>query len=435
MAFIRKFSLVAGALLVPLCFLAGVARGGAVSERDNSREARVNDDKRRVTVHGYKRRTIYHSPQTPGYTCWAYLWKMPDGDVMLSFTQATGTLTDWRPRAPAEILKRMPKATREMAGYDMTGLTLENVTLRSTDSGKTWRKTGAESFDSCMNGMCGGGIVALADRTVLRDVWGQSVPYWDVPQSGLLQRSTDSGKTWGPPELLSQDPRLQTWPKRLRWLRDGRMLITGAACTYDPDTWLWDAQLPRVRPCLWVSSKPLRTTQGAGKEEAASGISWVGPLYLAAEDVNYAGEEWDAAELENGDLLGILRTATYDPSGNLLSQERRQCLLSKQGQTWKPGPVHRAPFAHSGQPELLETREGVLLHIAANGIWWTADRGANWTKLKVPGTAYYPSAVQLENGVILVVSHVGSDDAYGKVDQSIVLDTFRLTVEAPRCEE
>jgi hypothetical protein len=150
--------------------------------------------------------------------------------------------------------------------------------------------------------------------------------------------------------------------------------------------------------------------------------------------VNYAGEEWDAAELENGDLLGVLRTATYDPSGNLLSQERRQCLLSKQGQTWKPGPVHRAPFAHSGQPELLETREGVLLHIAANGIWWTADRGANWTKLEVPGTAYYPSAVQLKNGVILVVSHVGSDDAYGKVDQSIVLDTFRITLEAPRGE-
>lgn len=393
----------------------------------------MKNDKQRVMVHDYKRRTIYHAPQNPGYTCWANLWKMPDGAILVSFTQATGALTGWRPRAPAAILKRMPQATREIAGYDMTGLTLENVTLRSTDSGKTWRKIGSESFASCMNGMCGGGMVALTNDTVLRDVWGQGLPYWDVPQTGLLQCSTDGGKTWGPPALLSQDPRLQTWPKRLRWLRDGRMLITGAACTYEPDHWLWDAQLPRVRPCLWVSSEPLRRKQGGrGEGTTLAATSWVGPLYLAPEGANYAGEEWDAAELENGDLLAVLRTATYDPSGKLLSQERRQCLLSKRGQTWEPGPMNQAPFPHSGMPELLETREGVLLHIAANGIWWTAERGTNWTKMEVPGTAYYPSALQLDNGDILVVSHVGSDDPYGKVDQSIVLDSFRIAVKGSR---
>ena len=46
----------------------------------------------------------------------------------------------------------------------------------------------------------------------------------------------------------------------------------------------------------------------------------------------------------------------------------------------------------------------------------------------MPGTAYYPSAVELDDGEILVVSHIGSDDPYGKADQSIVLDTFRLSV-------
>ena len=46
----------------------------------------------------------------------------------------------------------------------------------------------------------------------------------------------------------------------------------------------------------------------------------------------------------------------------------------------------------------------------------------------MPGTAYYPCALQLDGGEILVVSHAGSDDPYGKVDRSILLDSFRLSV-------
>jgi len=130
-------------------------------------------------------------------------------------------------------------------------------------------------------------------------------------------------------------------------------------------------------------------------------------------------EEWDVAELDNGDLLAVFRT--YDC-------KRCQSLLVKRGATWEPGPLQPAPFPHSGQPELLATREGIILHVASNGIWWTADRGATWTKLDVAGSDYYPSAVQLADGTILVVSHIGSDDAYGKRDQAIILNTFRLAV-------
>jgi hypothetical protein len=35
----------------------------------------------------HMRRTIYHSPQTPGYTCWTGAWNMPDGNLMVSFTR------------------------------------------------------------------------------------------------------------------------------------------------------------------------------------------------------------------------------------------------------------------------------------------------------------------------------------------------------------
>ncbi len=376
-----------------------------------------------VTPHSHSRRTLYHSPQTPGYTCWALVWQALDGSLQATFTEAKGSLTGWRPRAPAEVLRRMPKANQEIPGYDMTGVMLENTFLQSKDGGKKWRRTSAEPFDSCLNGMIGGSVLPLADGSLLRNIWGQGLPFWDVPPTGMLQLSADGGKSWDAPVLLSKDERLQTWPKRMRRLKDGRVIMTGAACTYDRATWTWEAQLRRVRPCMWVSSGPVDT-----KDRAAE-TRWIGPLYLAPPEVNFAGEEWDAAELENGDLLAIMRTASWAPDGKLIGQERRQCILAKRGQTWEPGTIVRDPFPHSGMPELLVTREGVILHIAANGIWWTADRGTTWTKLNIPATSYYPCAVQRADGTILVVSHVGSDDPYGKVDQSIVMDTFKLKVK------
>jgi hypothetical protein len=369
-----------------------------------------------VTVAHHARRTIYHSPQTPGYTCWTGIWRMPDGSVMICFTQATGPVQGWRPRAPLDVLRRMPTAQQENPAYDFTGLAQENIYLRSTDGGQTWVKVSADPFASCLNGYCGGGAVALPDGTILRVAWGQSLTYGDVPDTGFLQRSTDGTGTWGPPEYLSSDSRLQTFPTRIRALRDGRVVVTGGAGPYDPETWTWMAQLPKIRPCLWIGRDP-------------ECRMWTDPLYVAPEGVNYAGEEWDSAELDNGDLLAILRTATYDAAGNTLSQERRQSLLTKRGDTWEPGPIAPAPFPHSGHPELLRTREGAILHIAQPGIAWTADAGATWTPLDCPGSAYYPHAVQLDDGTILIASHIGSDDPYGKTDQAVVLDDLRLQVQ------
>src|SRR3972149_4914501 len=47
----------------------------------------------KVTATDVQRFTVYHSPQTPGYTCWAGTWVMPDETLMISFHQATGPIT------------------------------------------------------------------------------------------------------------------------------------------------------------------------------------------------------------------------------------------------------------------------------------------------------------------------------------------------------
>ncbi len=372
------------------------------------------DGQTRVTVREHSQRVIFHSPQTPGYTCWTGIWTLADSSLMIGFTQITGPLNGWRQRATPEILKRLPTAQQEVPAYDMTGLIQENISLRSTDGGETWTRYSSDPFSSAMNGYIPGSVIALADGTLVRLGWGQSLTYCDVRPTGFLQRSTDSAKSWGPPEYLSSDPHLQTFPTRIRRLSDGRLMVTGGGAPFDPTNWQWMAQLPKTHHCLWISND-------------ASGRSWTGPQYVTGEE-DFACEEWDVAELDNGDLLGVFRCIRYDSSGKAVTQDRRQSLLTRQGLAWTPGPITSTPFPHDGHPELLRTGEGIMLHIAPTALSWTADRGQTWTKLDCPGTGYYPHAIQLADGTILAVGHTGNDDAYGSTDQAIVLARLRLDI-------
>jgi hypothetical protein len=329
------------------------------------------------------------------------------GAPLLTFFEATGP-AQGRERAPAEIQHRMPGDFRN-AARDFTGLTLENVVMTSPDNGKTWREAARERFRTCMNFNVAGGLLTLRDGSLLRTVWGQVMVFDQVPPTGFVQRSRD-GVAWGKPELLGSDAKMQAWPRRLRQLRDGRVIATGAACAYDPASWTWDDSGGRHRPCYWVSDGP-----------ACS--SWSGPHFFAAEGSIKAYEEWDVVELPDGALLGVIRT----PDG------QGQFTLAKRGDGWADAAIVRAPFPQSGHPELLATREGPILYLNANGIWATVDRGASWAKVQeIPAGSWYPVAAQLADGQIICASHIGSDDEFGGRDQSIVLDSFRL--EAKRAQ-
>ena len=85
-----------------------------------------------VTAVEYERSTIYHSPQKPGFTCWTGTWLMPDNSLMVALTQAVGPL-EGRPKAPPEVRKRLNWPHAGIENYDMTGLDMSNVYLRSVD--------------------------------------------------------------------------------------------------------------------------------------------------------------------------------------------------------------------------------------------------------------------------------------------------------------
>jgi hypothetical protein len=352
-----------------------------------------------------KRQTIYHSPEKPGFTSWLGAWVMPDGSLMCCCTQATGPLRG-RPRAPKEVQEKLNWPPTGAPDYDMTGLDLKNVHLRSTDAGKTWKQASADAFKSCMNGVSGEAETALADGTVLRGVLGFYLPYNpELPQTGFLQRSADGSKTWGKPEVLLDPTKYTTWPRRIRSLRDGRIVVLLGVAPRPAGRLTREDFGRLVVPMLVVS--------------ADRGKTWNGPIAAVPDDQRGGWtEEFDVAELATGDLLAVFRRAK--------DAKRWQGVLKKAGQSWVAGKVGPTVLPHSGQPELLAAREGPVLHVATSGIHWTADAGKTWNALRIPGSAYYPRSVQAADGRIFVFGHVGGDDPYGKVDQSVVMDSFRL---------
>lgn len=357
------------------------------------------------SVIGHERRTVYHSPQTPGFTSWVGAWTMPDGSVMISFTQATGPV-EGRPQAPKAVQEKLAWPPSGHPGYDMTGLELKNVNLRSTDAGITWQQESADVFRSCMNGVTNEAQTASTDGSILRGVFGFYLPYdADVPQTGFLQRSIDRTKSWTKPQVPIDSTRFSTWPRRLRTLRDGRIVLLAGVVPASADHLTREEFSRRVEPALLISSDQGRT--------------WNGPVPATLpEQQGGWTEEFDLAEIANGDLLCVFRRSN--------DTNRWQSLLKKSGNTWKAQTAGRSTLPHSGQPELLATQEGPILHVATTGVHWTNDAGENWHKLNIPGSAYYPRSVQMQNGQILIFGHEGGDDEYGKVDQSIVMNSFQL---------
>ena len=386
-----------------------------------------------MQIRDVERVFVYHSPQYPGFTCWVGLWNMPDESVMCSFIQATGPVSG-RPKAPDDVRAYLTwPPTGHGDEYDMTGLDLRHVHLRSTDFARTWDLVSADPFKSCMNGAPGETEEAIPDESatyggvILRGVWGPYLPYDDdLPKNGFLQRSTDGSRTWGPPEVIYDKEGTTFWAKRLRSLRDGRMLVGGGLFFIHPEhntrrEWFRDMTM-----ALFVGDK--------------DGRNWHGPISIIPDDQlgDFAGEEFDWVELDDGDLLCVLRTETHsvfdakDPG-----QQRRITRMTKSADTWEPTRVDMAPFPHSGHPEMLRTRDSLVLHVATSAVSASADEGESWTHFNLtpeatwhgwcgPGSPYYPKAVHMENGEILVLGHVGGDNGYATIDQSVVGLRFRL---------
>lgn len=333
----------------------------------------------------FDERIIYHSPETPGYTAWVGLWQLPNGTIQCDFRQQTG-----------------PKDK----------LNVTYAVIESNDGAQTWNRTAGDVPEGSCRGMA-----VLGDGTMVRVSW--SGP-------GAVQRSTDAGRTWSDPIFFLPKDQYTSRPTVIRPLHDGRLvLFAGCRKQTDPEY--------KLVKTMFVSSD--------------QGKTWGPPITLmsAEEGLN---EESDFCELPSGDLLWIHRSEHYpgkfvpvpplayhEPGSaktpaDFCYTDRWQSIARKSGNTFVPQPPTKVPFAHSGFPCVLRTREGIVLHLATGASHWSADEGKTWNKLMVGdkplGTHYYPRAFQMADGRILCIGHRGGDDIYGTVDQAIIQQMFRL---------
>jgi hypothetical protein len=372
-----------------------------------------------VSIHAEdcRRQVIYHSPQTPGYTAWVGAWEMPDESLMVGFTQATGPVDlTRRPRA-SESLKATLGAQESPPGYDFWGLDLSAEYLRSRDGGRSWSAARSDSFQALYpHPYAAQATLALPDGTLVRRVNGHDLAHDpSVPHTAYLQRLAPGASGWSEPEVLLDPARFTYQISRIRRLGDGRLIGLG-------QYWKVAAGTPQAELLEAPADHLLLVSEDDGKSWTTNPIQIPPGSYVAPS-------EWDAAELPGGDLLAVFRT---NESSESSTPVRRQGRLEKRDGGWVLTDVRDAPLPHSGHPELLALQEGAVLHIATNGIHWTADGGTNWKPLRFRppvaryGSPYYPRALELEDGSVYVFGHRGHDDPYGAVDQAIVMDRFRV---------
>jgi hypothetical protein len=343
----------------------------------------------------FQQKTIYHFQPNPSwgvlpYTAWVGLWKLPDGTIQCDFNQGNGP---------------------------QSGPWITNPVIQSTNGGQSWTgptyvPTGYSRGMAVFPGDAPGSVTMVRPAEV--DVFG--------PSSGLphicqrrdqffgVQRSTDGGVTWSQPvNLVSQNDYQLCWPTGIKPLSDGRLVcMAGLVAKNVPAD-----QVPaNIVKTMFISSD--------------KGQHWGEPITLVPLSAAYC-EESDFVELPNGNLLWVHR-------GQNSGQTRVQSISRKVGDTFVSESPTACPLPSGGFPCDLMTREGVILDLGIAGSHWSGDCGQTWHDLIVNGqelrTPYYPQAVQTDDGTIIVVGHVGSDNSYGTADQSIQMQSFRL-IHAP----
>jgi hypothetical protein len=138
------------------------------------------------------------SPQTPDWSTqlWSGLHLLPDGDLILSYTQ------HYFPRKPdAPDTEENPAALYDFGSPERRS---EGYVIRSTDHGRTWEPPMrlAPSLKWCT---AMGRPVTAQDGSVLLPLIGPE-PGGQANSASLFIRSRDNGKTWGEPELLAGGP-------------------------------------------------------------------------------------------------------------------------------------------------------------------------------------------------------------------------------------
>lgn len=355
----------------------------------------------------FEAKTIYHSPENPGYAAWVQLW--PDGDrLMIKFLER-------RPPPAGVRLSRPPLDVHQWeaiglpAKYDFAALVNQVIYMGSKDGAATWHEAfrGPASESNLTNDSVGLSPVALPDGRLLDLTW--SMP-------GYLRESTDGGRSWRPLREIMDPAYYDVAPFSMRLLGDGKTLVI--FCPY-AHAWGPGKEFPGR----------LHSTPGVkGAWQAALFFSTDMGKTLSGPIPIYPGvpvTETDFCQLPSGDLL-FIHAGLFD-GGKAHRQLIRQ---SRDG--WVPEEMlevdGRAPET------FVRTNEGYLVGASRNAPYvWSEDDGLTWQPVEeIPRGEYQPRAMLLKDNRVLFVWHKGGDLPYGQSDMYIGQHTFKLKVDEPR---
>ncbi len=367
-----------------------------------------------VKVEDLKHVRVYKTAKGPKWSCWTTTWLTREGHVRVGFVDMTGTPADPKPSYGYEY------ARADVLGKQ--GIKRCRRWCESRDGATTWQPI-RELDASDPLAPHPNFHLLLKSRSLLGigGVWHE----WDFTKNAyvcyghtMAWLSTDDSRSWSKGISLNDPNHTESFCCRPKQLSDGTIVVPAygtlnrqgrrRGLKLNTDAWLWFS------------------TDG--------GRSWSKPLVLARGQPNRSNDEPDIAELGNDDLLIILRHSNPKAKGAGVYLNCGQVIVGKTPAGWRVGPLKPTNLGFRGCPAVLRTRDGILICAGSgNQFNFSVDEGRTWSDTAtildpaVKRHNHYPALLELPDGRVLSVYHVGNHWPYPPPqDEWIHATSFRV---------
>ncbi len=345
-----------------------------------------------VQISRIEHHEVYRPEKAPRWTSWVRTWFTRNGHLRASFTELTGGSAELEPSysyeaAPPEKLKA-------------AGLQRYFRWCESKDHGRTWQTIKTRDYSDRYFPQPDD-FLLLQDGTLLGiggilEGWDYEKGTYDVVHQAMAWRSNDDGETWSDPAILNDPKKIQAIWCHPKQLRDGTIVLP-AYGRFDLNN-----KSPQTDVFLYFSYD--------------GGKTWSEPLLLIKGIETMTNDEPEAVELENGDLLVVLRHANLTlPPDKGLYMNCGQIVVKKTPAGWQPGEHILTNMGFRGFPALLRTRDNILICTGSIQLFnFSVDNGQTWTPTgtiadpRYPRQNHYPILKELPDGRIISVYHYGN---------------------------